>query len=182
VSVKITVFWGRDAVWFCRYRRFEWRQKQQVSRKRWYPCVEVIKMVVVVVIFLGCEVLSAVPVLYPSKWSRSFHLFLGRAMLLFPLWPLLLYALSVPIRSTCCSHSRWYCFISRTMFCTPNFSLTDWCLSLSNLVIPNKCLKVLIYAASSLYYLFSSAPRLHYQTIRHFISEDSYLHHRVDVN
>jgi hypothetical protein len=29
------------------------------------------------------------------------------------------------ILSTCCSHSRWYCFISKTMFCTPSFSLTD---------------------------------------------------------
>jgi hypothetical protein len=37
----------------------------------------------------------------------------------------------VSIVSICCSHSRWYCFISRTMFCTPSFSVTDWFLSLS---------------------------------------------------
>jgi hypothetical protein len=36
------------------------------------------------------------------------------------------------------------------VFCTPSFSLTDWFLSVSNLVIPNKCLKNFIYAASSL--------------------------------
>jgi uncharacterized protein YhhL (DUF1145 family) len=36
------------------------------------------------------------------------------------------------------------------VFCTPSFSLTDWFLSLSNLVIPSKCLKNFIYAASSL--------------------------------
>jgi hypothetical protein len=33
------------------------------------------------------------------------------------------------------SHSRWYCFISKTMFCTPSFSLTDWFIFLSNLVL-----------------------------------------------
>jgi hypothetical protein len=36
------------------------------------------------------------------------------------------------------------------MFCTPNLSLTDWFLSLSNSVIPSKCLKNFICAASSL--------------------------------
>jgi hypothetical protein len=36
------------------------------------------------------------------------------------------------------------------VFCTPSFSLTDWLLSLPNLVIPSKCLKNFIRAASSL--------------------------------
>jgi hypothetical protein len=36
------------------------------------------------------------------------------------------------------------------MFCTPSFFLTDWFLSVSNLVIPSKCLKNFICAASSL--------------------------------
>jgi hypothetical protein len=36
------------------------------------------------------------------------------------------------------------------MFCTPSFSLTDSFLSLPNLVIPSKCLKNFICAASSL--------------------------------
>jgi uncharacterized protein YhhL (DUF1145 family) len=34
--------------------------------------------------------------------------------------------------------------------CTPSFSLADWFLSLSNLVIPSKCLKHFICVASSL--------------------------------
>jgi hypothetical protein len=33
---------------------------------------------------VSCEVLGVVPVLYPSRWSWSFHLFLGLPMLLFP--------------------------------------------------------------------------------------------------
>jgi hypothetical protein len=57
--------------------------------------------------------------------------------------------LSVSILSTCCSHSRWYCFISKTMFCAPSFSLADLFLTLSNLIIPNKYHKTLMYAASS---------------------------------
>ena len=93
-----------------------------------------------------------------SAWSltlkvKSFHLFLGRPMFLFPF---ILYfsacfdILSVAILSTCCSHSRWYCFISKTMFCIPSFSLKNRFLSMSNLVIHNKCIKNSICAASSL--------------------------------
>jgi hypothetical protein len=42
------------------------------------------------------EVLGVVPVLYPSRWSWSFHLFLGRPMLLFPLA-----YISVPVWVSC---------------------------------------------------------------------------------
>jgi hypothetical protein len=92
---------------------------------------------VVLITIINCEVLGAVPVLYPSRWNWSFHLFLGRPMLLFPFGLYLYFSaclciLSVPILSTCCRHSRWYCRISRTMLCTPSFSLADWFLSLSN--------------------------------------------------
>jgi len=48
----------------------------------------------------------------------------------------------------CCSHFFWYCFISFTMFCAPVFSLKHWFFSLSNSVIPSKCLKNFIYPAS----------------------------------
>jgi hypothetical protein len=182
---------------------------------------------------MSCEVSGAVPVLYPSKWSWSFHLFFGRPMPLFPFglhfsaclgtvslpipsmccshsrcycfgtlslptpsmccshshcycfstlslpipsmccshsrcycfctqsqtWPTMcssnsscdcLCTLSLPFPSMCCSHSRCYCFISKTTFCTPSFSVTDWFLSLSNLIIPNKYLQNFICVASSL--------------------------------
>ena len=49
---------------------------------------------------------------------------------------------------TCCSQFFWYCFISFTMFCAPVFSLRHWFFSLSNFVIPSKCLKNFICAAS----------------------------------
>ena len=78
----------------------------------------------ITMIVTSYEVLGVVPFLYPLRWSWSFHLFLGRPMLLFPFGLYLsasLGILSVSILSTCCSHSRWYCFISKTMFCTPNF-------------------------------------------------------------
>ena len=42
----------------------------------------------------------------------------------------------------------WYCFISFTMFCVPVFSLMHWFFSLSNFVIPSKCLKNFICGAS----------------------------------
>jgi hypothetical protein len=67
--------------------------------------------------------LGTVPVLHPSRWSWSFHLFLGRPMLLLPFglyFSTCLSNLSVPTLSTCCSHSRCCCFISKTMFCTPS--------------------------------------------------------------
>ena len=49
---------------------------------------------------------------------------------------------------TCCSHFFWYCFISFTVFCAPVFSLMQWFFSLSHFVIPSKCLKNVICAAS----------------------------------
>ena len=55
---------------------------------------------------------------------------------------------SVSILRTCCSHFFWYCFISFTKFCAPVFSLIHWLFSLSNFVIPRKCLKNFIHAAS----------------------------------
>jgi hypothetical protein len=95
-------------------------------------------------------VLGTVPVLYPSRWRWSFHLFLGRPMFLFPFGPYFsacLGILSVPSLSTRCSHSRWYCFISRTVFCTPGFSLMDWFLSLPYLA--DTALKINLQASPS---------------------------------
>ena len=59
--------------------------------------------------------------------------------------------LFVSILCTCCSHFSWYCFISFTIFCAPVFSLLHWFFSLSNFVIPRKCLKNFICAASKRY-------------------------------
>jgi len=56
--------------------------------------------------------------------------------------------LFVFILCTCCSHFSWYCFMSFTMFCAPVFSLIHWFFSLSGFVIPSKCLKNFICAAS----------------------------------
>ena len=52
------------------------------------------------------------------------------------------------ILCTCCSHFSWYCFISFTVFCAPVFFLIHWFFSLSSFVIPSKCLKNFICAAS----------------------------------
>ena len=57
-------------------------------------------------------------------------------------------SLSLSILCTCCTHYSWYCFISFTMFCTPVFCLIHWFFSLSSFVIPSKCLKNFICAAS----------------------------------
>ena len=57
-------------------------------------------------------------------------------------------SLFVSILCTCFSHFSWYCFISCTMFCAPVFCLIHWFFSLSNFVIPSKCLKYFICAAS----------------------------------
>ena len=57
-------------------------------------------------------------------------------------------SLFLSILCTCCSHFFWYCFISFTIFCAPVFSLIHWFFSLSNFVIPIKCLKNFICAAS----------------------------------
>jgi hypothetical protein len=97
------------------------------------------------------ERLGVFPVRWSSKRSWSFHLFLGRPMFLRPFG---LYCsacfgiLFVSILCTCCNHFCWYCLISFTMFCTPSFSLIVWFFSLSNFVIPSKCLKNFICAAS----------------------------------
>ena len=48
----------------------------------------------------------------------------------------------------CCSHFFWYCFITFTMFCAPVFCLIHWFFSLCSFVIPSKCLKNFICAAS----------------------------------
>ena len=57
-------------------------------------------------------------------------------------------SLFLSILCTCCSHFFWYCFISFTMFCAPVFSLIHSFFSLPNFVIPSKCLKNFICAAS----------------------------------
>jgi len=111
------------------------------------------------------EGLGVFPVPWSSKWSWSLHLFFGRPMFLPPFG---LYRnacfgiLSVSILCTCCSHFFWYCFISCTMFCAPVFPLIHWFFYLSNFVIPSKCLKNFICAASkrcsSLF--FSTQPSL----------------------
>ena len=56
--------------------------------------------------------------------------------------------LFVSILCMCCSHFSWYCFISFTIFSAPDFSLIQWFFSLSSFVIPRRCLKNFICAAS----------------------------------
>ena len=88
-----------------------------------------------------------------SRWSWSLHLFLGRPMFLLPFG---LYcsacfgSVFVSILCTCCSYFSWYCFISFTMFCAPLFCLIHRLFSLSSFVIPSKCLKNFMCAASKL--------------------------------
>ena len=57
-------------------------------------------------------------------------------------------SLFLSILCTCCSHFSWYCFIFFIIFCVPVFSLIHWFSSLSNFVIPSKCRKNFICAAS----------------------------------
>ena len=57
-------------------------------------------------------------------------------------------SLFLSILCRCCSHFFWHCFISFTMSCAPVFPLIHWFFSLSNFVIPSKCLKYFICAAS----------------------------------
>jgi hypothetical protein len=47
-----------------------------------------------------------------------------------------------------CSHFSWYCLISFTIFSAPVFSPIHRFFSLSTLVIPSKCLRNFICAAS----------------------------------
>jgi len=97
------------------------------------------------------EGLGVFPVPWSSSWIWSLHLFLGRPMFFHPLG---LYcsacfgSLFVSILCTCCSHFFWYFFISFTMICAPVFCLIHWFVSLSSFVIPSKCLKNFICAAS----------------------------------
>ena len=97
------------------------------------------------------EGLGVFPVPWSSRWSWSLHLFLGCPMFLRPFG---LYcsacfgSLFVSILSTCCSHFFWYCFISFTMLCAPVSCLMQWLFSLSSFVIPRRCLKNFICAAS----------------------------------
>ena len=56
--------------------------------------------------------------------------------------------LFLSILCTCCSHFFRHCFISSTMLFALVFSLIHWFFSLSNFVIPSKCLKNFICAAS----------------------------------
>ena len=111
------------------------------------------------------EGLGVFLVSWSSRWSWSLHLFLGRPMFFRPFG---LYcstcfgSLFVSILCTCCSHFFWYCFISFTTFCAPVFCLVHWYFSLSSFVIPSKCLKNYICAASKRCSLFSSVPKLHF--------------------
>ena len=87
------------------------------------------------------EGLGVFTVPWSPRWSWSLHLFLGRPMFLrlFGLYCSACFGiLFVSILWTCCSHFLWYCFISRTMFCAPVFSLIHWFFSLSSFVIPSK--------------------------------------------
>ena len=96
------------------------------------------------------EGLGVFPVPWSSRWDWSLHLFLGRPLFLRPFG---LYcstcfgSLSVSILCTC-YNSFWYCFISFTVFCAPVFCLIHWFFSLSSFVIPSRCLKNFICAAS----------------------------------
>ena len=56
--------------------------------------------------------------------------------------------LFVSILCMCCGHFSWYCFISFTIFSAPVFSLIHLFFSLSSFVIPRRCLKNFICAAS----------------------------------
>jgi len=56
--------------------------------------------------------------------------------------------LLVSILCMCCSHFSWYCFISFTIFSAPVFSLIHWFFSLPSFVIPRRCLKNFMCAAS----------------------------------
>jgi hypothetical protein len=41
-------------------------------------------IIIIIIIIMSCEALRALPLLYPSRWSLSFHLFRWLPMLLFP--------------------------------------------------------------------------------------------------
>ena len=90
--------------------------------------------------------------LVSSKWNWSLHLFLDLPLCLhsFGLYcNACLGILFVSILCTSCSHFFWYSFISFTIFSAPVFHLIHWLFSLSNFVIPSKCLKNYFICAAS---------------------------------
>ena len=97
------------------------------------------------------EGLGVFPVPWSTRWSWSLHLFFGRPMFLRPFG---LYCsacfggLFVSILCTCCNHFCWYCFVFFTMLCAPVCCLILWFFSLSSFVVPSKCLKNFMCAAS----------------------------------
>jgi len=115
------------------------------------------------------EGLGVFPFPWSSRWSWSLHLFLGRPMFLRPFglhYSACFGSLFVSILCTCCSHFFWYCFISFTMFCAHVFCLVHWFFSLSSFVIPSKCLKNFICAASKSCWWAYKCPKYVEQIIR----------------
>jgi len=98
------------------------------------------------------EGLGVFPAPWSSRWNWSLHLFLGRPTFLPPFglycsaW---LGILFVSILCMCCSHFSWYYFyLLYYILCSCFFPLIHWFFSLSSFVIPSKCLKNFICAAS----------------------------------
>ena len=112
------------------------------------------------------EGLGVFPVPWSSRWIWFLHLFLGRPMFLRPFG---LYCsacfgiLFVSILCTCCSHFFWDYFISFTMFYVSVFSLIHSFLYLVFLfqVSVSKIPSALLLNVIP---LFSSVPKLHFQT------------------
>ena len=107
------------------------------------------------------EGLGVFPVPWSSKWSWSLQLFLGRPMFL----RLLVYiVVLVLVFYSCPSSVRVVTTFSGTvlfpLLCSvlPFFPLIHWFLSLSNFVIPSKCLKDFICAASKRFPSFLQYP------------------------
>ena len=97
------------------------------------------------------EGLGVFPVPWSSICSWSLHLFLGLPTFLRPFdsyCSACFGSLFVSILCTCCSQFFWYSFISFTIFCAPVFLLIRWFFCLSDFVIPSRCLKNFINAAS----------------------------------
>ena len=94
------------------------------------------------------EGLGVFPVPWSSRWIWSLHLFLTHLMFLRPLGLYYSACFGSLFVSILCSHFFLYCFISFTMFCFPVFCPIHWFFSLSSFVIPSKCLKNVICAAS----------------------------------
>ena len=124
------------------------------------------------------EGLGVFPVPWSSRWSWSLHLFLDRPMFLPPFG---LYrsacfvSLFVSILCTCRGYFFWYSSISFTTFCAPVFCLIHWSFSLSSFVIPSKCLKNFIYAASKRY------SSLFFENIDLYLKKGSKLYFRINI-